>query len=81
MKEVLFNLKELRNSKKMTQSELSEKSGIMQQNISLYEQGVQVPRIDTAAKLAVALGVSLDELIHIRDVHELVAEKLNKIIK
>lgn len=79
MKEVVFKLKEVRNSKKMTQSELSEKSGIIQQNISLYEQGSQVPRIDTAAKLADALGVTLNELIQIREAHEQIAEKLNKL--
>lgn len=56
MKEVHFNLKSIRLDKNVTQVELSEKTGISQQNISAYEKGKNIPLIDSAAKLADALG-------------------------
>lgn len=81
MKEVKFNLKAVRISKKVTQVELADKSGISQQNISRYENSENLPLIDSAAKLASALGVTLDELVIIRDAHEKIAQKYKKIIK
>ena len=81
MEEVKFALKEVRTSKGVTQVELSEKTGITQQNISLYENNVMLPKIDTAAKIAQALGVSLDELIIIREAHDHVGERFIKLSK
>lgn len=81
MKEIKFTLKAARKSKKLTQVELADKSGITQQNISLYENSDKMPMLDTAVKLASALGVTLDELVIIRDAHEKIAQKYNKIIK
>lgn len=40
----------------MTQSELAEKSGIRQSNISRIENGNAVPRLDTLCALASAMG-------------------------
>ena len=70
MKEVKLNLKRIRINKNMTQVELSDKTGITQQNISAYEQGKNIPLLDSAAKIADALGVTLDDLVSIRDAHE-----------
>lgn len=81
MKEIKFTLKAARKSKKLTQVELADKSGITQQNISLYENSDKMPMLDTAVKLASALGVTLDELVIIRDAHEKIAQKYNEIIK
>lgn len=81
MKEVKFNLREVRKTKKVTQVELAEKSGILQQNISNYETGFKSPTLDSAAKLADALGVSLDELVIIREAHEAVGKKWIKLSK
>lgn len=67
MKEVKFNLKEVRRKKKLTQVELADKSGILQQNISNYETGFKSPTLDSAVRLVDALGVTLDELVIIRD--------------
>jgi len=81
MKEVHFNLKTVRKKQKITQVELSEASGVTQQNISEYELGLKTPKLDTAVKLASALGVTLDELVIIRDAQEQIAQKYKKIIK
>ena len=80
MKEIKFTLKAARISKKLTQIELADKSGITQQNISLYENSDKMPMLDTAVKLANALGVTLDELVIIRDAKEQIASKYKKII-
>lgn len=81
MNDIKFNLKEVRKSKKVTQVELAEKTGIFQQAISRYESGGKIPQIDTAKILADALGVSLDELVIIREAHEAVGEKFIKLSK
>lgn len=81
MKEVKLNLKRIRINKNMTQVELSDKTGITQQNISAYEQGKNIPLLDSAAKIADALGVTLDDLVSIRDAHEQVGKKLIKLTK
>ncbi len=80
MKEVAFNLKEVRRKKNITQVELAEKLGIHQQTISRYESGGKVPQVDTAALIAEALGVTLDELVIIREAKKEVAKDLNKLI-
>ncbi len=81
MKDVKFNLRAVRRSKKVTQIELAEKSGIAQQTLSLYERGLNTPLLDNAKILADALGVSLDELVSIREAHEQVGKKLIKLSK
>ena len=81
MKEVKFNLREVRTSKKVTQAELAKKLDVSQQHISAYERGERIPGIDAAARIADALGVTLDELVIIRDAHEKIAQKYNEIIK
>lgn len=80
MSEYKFDLKNTRQRKKMTQVELAERSGVSQQAISFYEIGRSYPNLDNAKKIADALGVTVDELIIIKDAKERIAEKLNKII-
>lgn len=81
LKEVYFNLKDVRKKKKLTQVELADKSGILQQNISNYETGYKSPTLESAVRLADALGVTLDELVIIRDAKEQIAQKYKKLIK
>jgi len=79
MKEVQFILKTVRKRENVTQVELAEKLGIHQQTISRYEAGKKIPQVDTAARIADALGVTLDELVIIREAKEKVADHLKKI--
>lgn len=56
------NLKKIRKQKDMTQNELAQKSGVSIGTISSYESGIKSPSLLIVAKLAEALGVSIDEL-------------------
>lgn len=76
MKEIFFNLKEVRKSKNVTQVELSEKTGLTQQVISTYERGEFTPQLSNAKIIADALGVSLDELVIIRETQDKVGKRL-----
>ena len=58
-------MREARARKKMSQKELSEKSGVATSTISSYESGGKVPPLDIAVKLSKELGFSLDNLFQI----------------
>lgn len=56
-------IRELRKQKKLTQVELAQKIECSQAVVTAYENGHKKPAIDTLAKLADALGVTLDQLV------------------
>ena len=56
-------MKRAREKAGLTQGQLSKISGVFSQNISKYELGQALPRVDTAEFLADALGISIDEYI------------------
>ena len=58
-------MREARARKKMSQKELSEKTGIATSTISSYENGGKVPPLDIAVRLSKELGLSLDGLFQI----------------
>ena len=60
---LMQRLKDVRNSKKMTQQEVSEKAGLHLTYISHLELGKYRPTLFVAWKIANALGVSLDKLL------------------
>jgi transcriptional regulator with XRE-family HTH domain len=47
---------------KLSQSQLATAAGISKRSVASYEAGETLPSIDIAARLAEALGVTLDEL-------------------
>ncbi len=53
----------MRKKKRMTQAELAIAVGVTQPSISDYESGKKRPTIDTAKKLARALGCTVDDLL------------------
>lgn len=57
------NLSRLREKSGITQEELSFRAGLHRTEIGLLERGGRVPKIDTAAKLAGSLGVTLAVLL------------------
>ena len=59
-----FNLRYIREREGFTQSELAEKVGISQAALSNYENGKDRPSVDVCAKMAKALKVSIDDLVH-----------------
>ena len=52
-----------RNNRGMSQDALAVKSGVSKDNIARYELGTVKPGLDKAYALAVALDVTLDELV------------------
>jgi transcriptional regulator with XRE-family HTH domain len=51
-------LRELREAKGWTQTELAERSGTAQQSVANWENGTRVPALDSAQALCRALGVA-----------------------
>jgi len=60
---MVSNLKEIRKAKGMTQAQLAEAAKIHRILIAKYETGRVDPTLNSAEKLASALGVTVDELI------------------
>ena len=56
-------MRKLRKDRNMTQKELSIKSGVTQQAISNTESGRTYPESETIRLLAIALGISVSELL------------------
>ena len=57
------NIKRLRKERGLTQKKLGELCGIAEPNIRKYENSKQNPKLETAEKIAVALGVTAFELM------------------
>jgi transcriptional regulator with XRE-family HTH domain len=57
----------LRKQKGMTQQQLAERIGVHVAQIRRYEAGTSQPTLDVIRSLAVALGVSADELLFASD--------------
>lgn len=57
------NLKRARKAAGLSQEAAAFRAGLHRTEIGLLERGERTPRIDTAAKLAGALGVSAAELL------------------
>ncbi len=66
---ILFGerLLQVRKKRKVSQDELAKKLGVHAPVIGRYERGEVKPSIETAARMAEALGVSLDYLTGLSD--------------
>lgn len=60
-------IKEMRIVKEMTQRQLAEAASIAPGSLSAYEKGDKTPPVDVAARIAKALGVSIDWLFGLED--------------
>lgn len=58
-----MNLKALRQARGWSQTRLARESGVSQTYISDLEAGKSAPTLPLAKRLAVALGVTMDDLI------------------
>ena len=56
-------LRELRELAELTQVQLAERAGLHISAVTRFEQGLREPSLATAAKLASALGVLVDDLL------------------
>lgn len=69
-------LRERRKELNLTQTGLANHGGFYQQDISKYERGESEPSLENLAKLAVALGVSLDWLLGLSFDDQIVIKEL-----
>jgi transcriptional regulator with XRE-family HTH domain len=58
-------LRELRLKRKLTQTEVAERSGLLQHHISQLENGVGMPTLATILKLAAAIGCKPADLLSV----------------
>jgi transcriptional regulator with XRE-family HTH domain len=58
-----LKLREVRERRWVTQTELAERTGLTVSTISRLEQGHQRPRISTVRKLAEALDINTEDLV------------------
>ena len=58
------NLQKIRKQKRMTQEALAEAVGVARQTIAKWEAGESMPDLEMSGRLASALDVSLDDLVH-----------------
>ena len=57
------NLRRARHAADLTHEQLSERTRLHRTEIGLLERGERIPRIDTALKVATAVGVGVEELL------------------
>jgi transcriptional regulator with XRE-family HTH domain len=57
------NLKAARKRRGLTQEDLAQKIGITNNGLSQYENAKRLPNIKRAARMSMALGMSLDDLV------------------
>lgn len=58
-----MTLKEFREKKGLSQTELANRVGLKQTTISQYESGSRTPNLSMAKKLADVLEISLDDFV------------------
>ncbi|APT75038.1 hypothetical protein LN42_00465 [Marinitoga sp. 1137] len=59
------NLKELRTKKNLTLNQLAKMTGLNQATIWRIENGIIIPKIDTAQKIAKVLEVNVENLFNL----------------
>lgn len=62
-KEIMELLKKIRKSKNISQRDIETKTGLTQQNISMFEKLTRKPTIDNFLKYLDGLDINLKELI------------------
>lgn len=65
------NIKKLREEKNLTQQQMADKLYVSRQTICRWENGSRCPDLITAKKLALELGVSMDDLVSDEDVKDI----------
>lgn len=65
------NIKKLREEKNLTQQQLADQLYVSRQTICRWENGSRCPDLIMAKKLALELGISMDELVSDEDVNDI----------
>ena len=61
MPSIRNQIKELRAARSITQQELADRVGVTRQTVIAMEQDKYSPSLETAFKVAIALGVTLEQ--------------------
>lgn len=77
-KKFVFNLKEIRQEKGLSQTDLAKKMGISSQAVQQFENGVRTPSLERAVEIAQALEITLDELIEFRQIQTKISNQYIK---
>ena len=64
-------LKKARTDAGITQAELAKRLGVTPQTVSQYERGIKKPKVETLARFADAMSVSIDSLLDESTLHRL----------
>ena len=73
-------MRDIRESKGMTQKQVADKCGMADSAIRRYEAGGANPKLKTLLRIAGALGVSITDLLDVSDEYRLPAAKLEKVL-
>jgi len=60
-------IKKFRQYKNLTQKQLAQKSHVSTRAVQNYERGERLPDVQTAQRIAQALGVKVDDLYPVND--------------
>ena len=75
---VCEHIRELRNQRGLTQTELASMLGVSKSVISSYENGVHLPPYDILVRISSLFGVSCDYLLGVSDTPYISTEGLTK---
>lgn len=73
-----MTLKECREKRGISQTELANYVGLKQTTISQYEKGTRKPKLSVAKKMAFVLGISLDEFVCLSTALDVEAKSMAK---
>jgi len=62
-------IREVREARGWTQAHLAERTGVSRKTVNTVENGIFIPSVIVALKLAAALGTSVEELFSLGDAH------------
>jgi len=79
-KNFVFNLKEIRKTKGISQTELARRLNVSPQAIHQFENGL-TPTIERAVEIAQALEVTLDELIEFKKIQSEISQRYINVAK
>jgi len=81
MRNYALNIKKIRKEKGITQEKMASFMNISQQSYSDLENEKMIPGINRLVEIANILGVTLDELVEFRYIHEEYSNELKSKIK
>ena len=77
----VLKIKEIRKLKGISQQKLAKELNTTQQMVSKYETHVDSPSVSRLVEIAHILGVSLDELVEFKDIHNEYSNELKSKVK